>query len=61
MKVKMCPLGCQKQVTSILTMFDIQDKILYTLQFKLQCKRSFLYTYYTKYLFPVGRGSETQV
>ena len=33
-------------------MFDIQDKILYTLEIKLLCKMFCLYTYYIKYMFP---------
>ena len=36
--VQLCTLGCQIQVTSTLTIFDIQDTKLYTLEFKLKCK-----------------------
>ena len=51
---RLCILGCQIHLTSTLTMFDIQDKILYTLEFKLKCK-IYLYTYYLKYMFPVRK------
>ena len=46
----------QIQVTSTLTMFDIQDKFLYTLEFKLKCITLFLYTYYIKYIFSASHN-----
>ena len=51
----MCTLGCQIKVTSTLAMFDIQDKIVYTLEFKLKCKILFVYTYYIKNMFPAPK------